>query len=204
MKYQKFTLKLPIKVFQVFRHINVYDKTKKSYNDRKDTIGLTDIPSKSGYVFKDELYLPESILNNPDLQTCDLVTLEDDFCPMPQSVANRCFHLKRKCIFDIFEIKSKEVIELHLQYKYFGVGTPERENFKLGEIKKGKPIEIKINGKTDFSLTSRRARVFKEQTYIFNYIGDFRECKILKEPFDFTMKRLPPDRKVVDLIKPLW
>ncbi|MCX6132020.1 MAG: hypothetical protein NTX25_23555, partial [Proteobacteria bacterium] len=84
------------------------------------------------------------------------------------------------------------------------VGDPKREDFKLGEVKKGKPIEIKINGKTDFSLTSRRARVFKEQTYIFNYIGDFSECKILKEPFDFTLKRLPSDRKVVDLIKPLW
>jgi hypothetical protein len=219
MKSQEITFKHPIKIFQVFRYINSYKKSEKSLDDRKDKVDWNTVPSKSGYVFQDELYLPESILNEPRLLTCDLIMLEDDLIPIhskindltqPKGVSSRksgavhYFHLNRKCTFDIFEIKQNEQVELHLKYGYFEVGTPARENFKLCEIRKNKPVEIKINGKTDFSLTSRRGRVFKEQTYIFTYLRDFSQCRILKEPFNATLKKIPTNRKVVDLVKPLW
>ena len=194
----------PVAVFQVFRNINIYEKTEKSFDDRKDKSEWNKISSKSGHVINGELYLPEQIINNPDLVTCDLITIEDDNVPNPKGDYNRCLHLARNNKFDIFEIKKKDDIELHLKYGYFEVGIPRRENFKLGEIKRNKPIEIKINGKTDSSLTSRRARVYKEQAYIFEYIGDFDKCKILREPYDSTVKHVPAERKVIDLTKQLW
>jgi hypothetical protein len=220
MKSQEIGFKHTVKIFQVFRYIHNYKKSEKSFDDRKDKVDWNTVPSKSGHIFKDELYLPENILNDPRLMTCDLIMLEDDLAPIhsqainmtklngvtsnPKSANVHCLHLDRKCTFDIFEIKHKEHLELHLRYGYFEVGIPTRENFKLCEIREKKPIEIKINGKIESSLTSRRARVFKEQTYIITYLGDFSQSRILKEPFSATLKKVPTNRKVVDLVKPLW
>ena len=220
MKPQESIFRRPKKVFQVFRNIHVYGKAEKSFADRKGKFEWDVIPSKSGHVIEDELYLPEKILDHPDFPTCDLIIIEDDNASnhdVPPSTSivrndiavhpiacNHCFHLSRKILFGIFEIKKKDEIELYLRYGYFEVGIPKRENFKIGNIEKGKPIEIKINGKTDFSLSSRRARMYKEQSYIFDYIGDFEKCKILKEPYKLMEKQVPNERKVVDLIKRLW
>ena len=220
MKLQEITFSRPVKVFQVFRNINVYGKTKKSYDDRKDIMSWSEIHSKGGHILENELYLPMQILKNPDLKTCDLITIEDDNQPQAFTAANlrftkiigsnstpdynHCFHLTRSNKLDIFEIRVGVHIEIHLLYGYFEVGIPKRLNFKLCDIKMNKPVEIKINGKTDFSLSSRLARVFKEQDYIIEYIGDFDKCKILKEPYEPTLKQVPTNRKVIDLMKPLW
>jgi hypothetical protein len=213
MKPQEIIFKRPTKIFQVFRNISIYGKDQKSFADRKDNNTWTVIQSKSGHVINDELYLPEQILQNPDFVTCDLITIEDDNQPQTshsesigtnKPVYNHCFHLARKNRLHIFEIKNKNSIELHLHYGYFEIGTPERENFKICDIKKDEPVEVKINGKTDFSWSSRRERVFKDQDYIFVYIGEFDSCKILKEPYDCILKHVPTDLKVVNLMKPLW
>ncbi len=209
MKFQEILFKKPIRIIQVFRNINIYGKQDKSFETRKDKISWKQIQSNSGYIFENELYLPEQILMNPDFKDCDLITIEDDnqdqvASSKYKSILNHCFITTRTTLLDIFEIRMKEEVELHLKYGYFEVGTPKRENFKLCDIKINVPVEIKINGKTDSSLSSRRDRVFKEQLYIFNYLGDFQNCKILKEPHDFKIKYVPEDRKVIDLIKQLW
>ena len=220
MKLQEIVFKQPVKVFQIFRNVNVYGKSKKSFEERKVKAQWNTMYSKSGHVFNNELYLPEQILSDPDLLTCDLITQEDNnelnsnassdlrFTKVIGSnlrpCYNHCFHLTRTIKFEIFEIKQEDDIDLYLQYGYFEVGIPKRENFKLCVIKKNSPIEIKINGKTDFSASSGRTRIFKEQAYLFDYIGDFEKCKILKEPYDHAVKCVPTERKVVDLIKQLW
>ena len=209
MKTQQIQFKNPIKVIQVFRNINIYSKEEKSFEVRKDAMTWKPIPSKSGFVQENELYLPEQILQLPDFAHCDVVILEDDNSIQSHNFSrtkesNYCFRTTRPNQLDIFELKMMDEPELHLKYDYFEVGTPERENFKLCTIKEHQPVEIKINGKTDFSLSSRRARVFKEQHYIIHYLGDFNQCTILKEPFEPVMKSVPEDRKIIDLIKPLW
>lgn len=215
MKVKEIPFKRPRMVFQVFRNINIYDKSKKSLDDRKDKLSWNTIQSYSGYVINDELHLPEQILKNPDFKVCDLITLSDDNHPQvltpqnsgakaPTSSYNHCLSLIGPNKFEIFEIKKAENLELHLRYDPFEIGIPERKNFKLCDLKKNKPVEIKINGKTDFSMASRRARVFKEQAYIIEYLGGFDKCKILKTPFNHVSKNIPTKRKVVDLLKPLW
>lgn len=218
MKPTEILFNKPVRIIQVFRNINIYNKAKKSFEDRKEEMEWKDIPSKSGYVHNNELYLPESIQLHPAFHQCNIITLEDDnnpaslfsTSPFPNQplnkipVYNRCFNLQHAIGIDIFKLKMKTDIELHLQYGYFEVGTPERENFKCCSIKMNTPVEIKINGKTDSSLSSRQDRLFKEQYYIYDYIGDFEKCKLLKEPYKPIIKQVPAIRKEVNLLKPLW
>lgn len=210
MKLQEVTFKRPVRVFQVFRNIHVYDKTQKSFEDRKEALAWQEIPSKSGWVVDNELYLPEKILQDPGFTACNLITIEDNHLVNVarteyEQESNHCFTLGNFIKLDIFKLKrDHEELELFLQHGYFEVGIPSRDNFKLCTIKKNSPVEIKINGKTESSLTARRARQFKEQHYIIDYIGDFRSCKLLREPYDPVIKQVPANRKVVDLIKPLW
>jgi hypothetical protein len=207
MKPQEINFKKPVRIIQVFRNINIYGKEEKSFELRKDAMTWKPIPSKSGYVANGELYLPEHVATHPQFSNCDIITLEDKHpssAPSISAETNHCFSTARTNPLDIFEIRMKEELELHLKYGYFEVGIPERENFKLCTIKQNSPVEIKINGKTDASLSSRRARVFKEQYYVIEYLGDFSHCKLLKEPFETHIKHVPENRKVVDLIKPLW
>lgn len=217
------TFPSPVKIFQVFRHVNVYGKDEKSFDARREKMEWKPMPSKSGYVKDGELYLPESIQDNPDFKTCDLITIIDNAGPgqmppykgnreqpwarPPAPVYNHCFHLTRVNKLDIFKIHKQGEIELHLEYGDYGcleLGVPRRDNIKLCDIKLNQPVEIKINGKIDSSLSSGRARMFKEQDYIIEYIGDFDKCYLLREPWEPVLKKVPQERKLVDMMKTLW
>lgn len=224
MKPESIEFARPVKVLQVFRNINLYGKSKKSIDDRRSELEWREIRSKSGHVIDGQLFLPESIKTNPDFRTCDLITIEDDNQPqiftaghlqltklmaivprLPDPlIANHCFNLVRPNKLDIFEIRRASELELFLQYGHFDVGIPKRNNFKLCEVKLGQPVEIKINGKRDSSLTSGAERVFKEQHYVLHYLGDFSRAALMREPFEPVVKHVPEERKVVDMIKQLW
>jgi hypothetical protein len=218
MKLQEITFRRPVKIVQVFRNINIYGKADKSFENRKATMEWKPVSSKSGYVVDNDLFLPEKFFDNNVPGNCEIITLEDNnqqetfsatdlqhkriIASNNKPDSNRCFKQKNFAKIDIFEIKDD--LELFLKYDQYEVGIPERENFKLCILKRNNPVEIKINGKTDFSMTSGRERTFKEQHYIFEYLGDFGSCKILKEPYESVIKRIPEERKIIDLIKPLW
>lgn len=207
MKPNVVEFKKPVRIFQVFRNINEYGKEDKSFEDRKEKFAWKPMISTSGYVKDHELFLPASMTSKPNFGEADLITLLDDNLPPIQSILlthekNHCFKLSSMSKLDIFQLKLKEEIELHLRYGYFEVGLPSRKDFKLCEVKVGHPVEIKINGKTESSLSSRRARVFKDQVYIFEYLGDFKQCTLLEQPI--ITKHIPEQLKVVDLNKRLW
>jgi hypothetical protein len=209
MKPQSITFKKPIKVFQVFRNFNVYKKDEKSFEKRKEKLAWKPIASSSGHINDGIVYLPESIVNHPNFETYDMILMMDDNIPNPQNyflTEEKVLFFRRKSLnkLDTFIIKFDERIEVHLKYGYFSVGTPERDDFKICELKMNQPVEIKINGKIDFSGSGRRGRSFQEQEYIFDYLGDFIECVLLKEPLSSITKQVPQNRKVVDLNKTLW
>ena len=151
-----------------------------------------------------ELFLPESITGIEKFTAANFLTLEDDNNTASQT-PNRAFNFVNIIPFDIFRfIKNEANIELHMQHSYFGVGIPERPNIKLCDIKLNKPVEIKVNGKTESSMSSRRAREFKEQQYIFTYLGKYKSCILLPEKEIMIIKKIPAKRKLIDLLKPLW
>jgi hypothetical protein len=212
MKLQEVSFPHPVKVLQVFRHIHVYDKTEKSFENRKEINQWKPMASVSGYIQDGKLYLPEEILNNPAFPNCTLITLEDDNQPLPAKANNhaipgghnQCFQQANKIPLHIFDLRVQTGMELYLHYSYFTVGIPERDNFKICDLQPGKPVEIKINGKTDATLSKGSARVFKEQQYVLEYLGEYSTAFILKPPVQTYTKTIPVERKTVDLIKPLW
>jgi hypothetical protein len=210
MKHQEIVFNKPAKVVQVFRMINEYGKDEKSFADRKDKLVWKDIASKSGYVKDTELYLSSSILNDKKLGNCHLITIEDEADITPQHEYkiinkkygkgnNHCFNLHHRSSFEIFYFQH-DPIELSLNYSYYYIGDPTRDNFVITILEKDVPVEIKINGKID----SSRGRHFKEQNFIFHLLGEYDRCFILNDTDAAIVKTVPENRKVIDLLKPLW
>ncbi|MBB2145475.1 hypothetical protein GM921_08275 [Pedobacter sp. LMG 31464] len=209
MKPQSIVLKKPIQVIQLFRNINTYGKEEKSFDDRKEKIAWKPIQSTAGYVKDEVVHLPESIVEQPNFEHFDLLLIIDDNFHTSQNVVytekkNLCFRRNSQNKFDFLQLKLDDKIELYLKPGYFEVGDPPRSEFKVCELTKDKPISIKINGKRDASLTWRRERTFVEQEYIFHYLGDFKECVVVKEPFPTTVKTIPTIIKTIDLTKTLY
>jgi len=102
------------------------------------------------------------------------------------------------------QFKKAESIDIHLLWNYWNVGIPERENFKIISLQKNKPVEIYLNGKTEFSMTSRRATTYNERNFIVEYFGEFDEFEFVDESdFNFT-KKIPVECKRINLLKHLY
>lgn len=209
MKSTEQVFSQPKALFEVYRNIIQYSKAEKSAEDRKRKLAWKPIKSTNGFVVDDKLFLPENILQQSNFtESATIIMLNENSC------SNKMVHLindelllYRKCPkieLDIFELKLNEKIELHLLYNQFAIGLPERDSFKLCDIKMNQPIEIKINGKLDFSLTSRRERTYIEQQYIIQYFGVFNSCEIYKPNSSISDKQFPSNLKSIDLNKVLW
>jgi hypothetical protein len=210
MIQQEIIFKKPVQVVQVFRMINMYGKDEKSFSDRKDKLVWREMSSGSGYVANGILYLPPGVHNDKKFGNCDLITIEDECDVTSQDEwkmisgkyergNNHCFNLHHPGQYEIFTFNN-DPIEISLYYSYSYVGAPSRDNFTLAVLEKNAPVEVKVNGKLDTS----RGRYFKEQLFIFQLLGRFDRCCILNEAAKPVVKFVPPDRKLVDLLKPLW
>ncbi len=208
MKDQHYTFNRPIKILQIFSNILRYAKEDKSFDKRRERLAWRPVESLNGYVKEGELFLPSGILEHEALKRCNLITIKDSLAPpfnyMERMESNDCFELTAPRKLGNFNIQQAEELELHLHYNRFFIGIPKRNNIKLCNLRPNQPVEITINGKTDFSLTGRRDREFTEQLYIFEYLGDFKTCTVLKEKANPVLKQIPAERKLVDMIKPLW
>ena len=80
------------------------------------------------------------------------------------------------------------------------IGDPARDSFTISVLENGRPVEVKINGKLDTS----RGRHYKEQCFIFQLLGEFDRCFLLEENEASIIKQVPANRKLVNLLKPLW
>lgn len=206
MIQEQIKLNRSVKIIQVYRHIHVFGKDNKSSAERKIVNSWHPINSYSGYFSKGNLYLPEINFFNEKCLNCDIILLVDDN-PTSINTENEYIyflnlsHPKRWAIFDL---QLKENLELHLRYDHFHIGEPARDDYKLCELKPHMAIEVQINGKLDFSLTSRKARSYKEQFYIFDFLGEVDKIMMIKSPHSPYTKVIPSKRKTINLLKPLW
>jgi len=194
-------------LLQVYHNYVQYHKDMKSYSDRKEvTKWKTELNSKSAYLKDGKLILSKSDYNT-DLLNCDLIIMNDFNSESEIKALKQVqyFNLVGKVKFEIFQLKKvDEQIELHLLYDYYEIGEPKRENFKLCNLEMNTPIEIKINGKLDHSLSSGRERTYKEHCYIFHLIGETDAFELVRPPFKGSIKNIPKPLKTVDLIKKLY
>jgi hypothetical protein len=194
-------------ILQVYHNYFQYHKDMKSFSDRKEvTEWKTELSSKSAYLKDEKLILSKSDYNT-DLLNCDLIILSDFNSESEIKALKQVqyFNLVGKVKFEIFQLKKVDKqIELHLLYDYYEIGEPKRENFKLCNLEMNTPIEIKINGKLDHSLSSGRERTYKEHCYIFHLIGETDAFELARPPFKGSIKNIPKPLKTVDLIKKIY
>ena len=224
--------KKPCHVIQVFSCSYEYDKKYRSYDSRKDYVDWKGEVSSGTSAGGDEVVISRSCFEKVEGVLGDLVILIDnnfhtfeDYLNLLKLNDQRCDdegqlkqyyekHLarQRNLIFgsvkpfgqhlEIFEIRFDKEIELFLNWDYWNVGEPRRENFKIAELKEGVPVNILIDGKRDFSLSGRRKRIYIENNYIIEYKGVFDTVSVLNENKVFSHK-VPDDLKEVNLLRPL-
>jgi len=160
----KTTVNQPFHVIQVFSNSYEYDKLYKDFNDRKELVQWkNDIQSNTNVAEK--LILNETAFQNKIGNLGDLVVLVDrnfnsweDFLLLQRlnndiemdneinqqnykkALAQRIDVIfgqleKNAPSFEIFKLKRASEIELWLNWDYWTVGTPERSNFKIAELK---------------------------------------------------------------------
>ena len=210
MKQKEQIFKRPVKVLQIFRMIHEYGKEERSFADRKDKLAWKEIHSKNGYVADRVLYLPATIQRNKKFNHCQLITVEDEADVTPQHEwkiingkyergNNHCFDLHHPRSYEIFQFHNHP-LEVSLKYSQSYIGDPSRDDFILAVLEKDVVVEVKINGKLDTS----RGRYYKEQYFIFHLLGEFESCCFLTDKHPPVVKAVPTERKLVDLLKPLW
>jgi len=208
MNFEELRLHRPVKIINVYRYILIYDKQHKPSSEKNGIDTGSHIQFNSGNLTKDTLYLPANIFEQKDLNNIDIILLihdrTDNLLKKDRSEEVVFLNLSHPKKFGIFELSINENVELHLKYDHFEIGEPAREDFKLCDLKPGHPVEVKINGKLDFSLTSRRARTYKEQIYIFDFLGEVDQIKPIDTAMPLMSLNIPSDRKVINLLKPLW
>ncbi|WP_320052510.1 hypothetical protein [uncultured Acetobacteroides sp.] len=234
MKNNQIILKNEKFVLQVFHNYYSYTKDQKSFTDRKKaTEWKTDINSRSGFLIDNKLVVSEKD-KGPDLYNCNLIILNDynsdsendalvlqykrwnkDLIEAEEKPSGQIWRTLKNIQylnligssrkFLIFRLSMADsTIELHLEYDYYEIGQPKRENFKLCNLELGVPIEIKINGKLDHSLSRGRERTFNENVYIFHLIGKTNTIEFDRNTLMEKKKKIPIPQKTIDLMKELY
>lgn len=233
MKQEIISTKKPKLILQVYHNYIQYTKEQKSFNDRKEeTLWKKNTVSKSGIIKDDTLVIPKKAYTEK-LHHCDIVILNDfnrkdallqekkrwkndlivskekpdgTTTKTLQYIQYYSFIKNNAGSFQIFQFKKKNAsdIEVHLLYDLFEIGRPTRENFKLCNLELNVPIEIKINGKLDHTLSHSGKRIYKEHCYIFHLLGERNEFELLREPFEGVTKKIPNPKKTINLFKPLY
>ena len=223
-------------VIQVYRSKGFFGKLSYTPENRKHFSNLNEtVESENGYADDGILYLPPQYKNHPDLQTAELIIIQDTdgFNPfliheshVSVDLPEGDFHSRRGFLindskpftglrqlsapksFELFKIcrSGNDTFELFVDYAANAmiIGMPERENHKIGELKKNQPLRYKINGKSDFTLTGRKQRTFCEFDYIFEWIGqvdkiEFAELNKLKRSKKIPLAgcKLIDERKIL-------
>jgi hypothetical protein len=89
---------------------------------------------------------------------------------------------------------------LHLHYSRhpMEIGVPERDDHMFANVKTGKAVRYRLNGKSDFTMSGRKARGFAEFDFIIEYSGQ-AEKVVFEQPAKIeTVKKPTKEYKLVD------
>lgn len=214
-------------VIQIFKSVDRIEKPDYDTASRQSVGVWETIVSTTGFLKEDTITLPIECKNDPKVKNADLIIIQDikgfdpflvnkswDNSQFPERFKNsrkeyfnslnpqlKGFSIHSKpWTFEIFELRKTDNDSIEVWLKYSNtIGIPKRENHKIAELKVGKPIRFKINGKDDFTMTGRKQRTFSEFDYILEYIGTADKIEY-KESNKIEMSKAIPvtDCKVID------
>ncbi|HMK04469.1 MAG TPA: hypothetical protein VK489_09765 [Ferruginibacter sp.] len=114
-----------------------------------------------------------------------------------------CFYkLAASINLGILRLEKEQPGSFILSLNYTGhvleMGIPERNDHKIAQLKAGKPVRYRTNGKSDFTMSGRKDRTFAEYDFIIAYIGQADKVIFKDAARMETVKKLPADYKLVD------
>lgn len=101
---------------------------------------------------------------------------------------------------DFLQVRSADEIEIYFNGPKYPWYPKRKASFQLCTLKKNKPVEIKLNGKSD----GHHQRYYMEEQFIFECLGEFTQFKILSNQKPAFSKQVPGERKLIDLRELLW
>jgi hypothetical protein len=136
---------------------------------------------------------PKKLLAIPEIHPGhDIVMMSECIHEPTRSVGSQApFRLS------VFELKPGTPMEVGFRYDASIIGYPTRNSFVLGPLEAGRPLELRINGKRDFNLSSRRERTYTEQRFRLELHDDWK-------PGDTIPYSESGDILLIDLRKPMW
>ena len=204
-----------VDVIQVYKSREIFTKATYTPENRKRFHNLaTSFESTQGYLDKETLVLPMACQGQVAINISDLVIIQDvmgweqfkanEHIQSPdwfkKVSADVLLHERRHLFvfkqlnalksFEIFKIRKagNDAYELFVEYaeNAMKIGIPERINHKICDLKQSKPIRYQINGKSDFTLSGRKARTFYEFDYVIEWLGaaskiEFKELNKIRK-----------------------
>ncbi len=169
-------------VIQIFKWVEHIEKPDYNTASRQRIGAWESVKSKTGFLKNGIITLPAESRDELANQKPDLLIIQDihnfDLLAKEKHVLTsnllfKSFDISSKSRdFEIFKFIKNEngIMEIWLNYAN-SIGLPKRENHKIAELRLGKPIWYKINGKHDFTMTGRKQRSFAEFDYSIEFVG---------------------------------
>ncbi len=206
-KHTEINLKRPLGVVQVYRNASMFAKGDHTFENGRDWLRWPEKKSASGYIQMNELYLPEKKDGYEDVNRYSLVFLLDDFSEKEKDklfawkeTTNLYTQITTSIGIDFLQIKREEELAIYFNGSNYHWLPRRTESYQLCVLKKNKPVEVKLNGKSD----GHHQRYYIEEQFIFEYLGEYSHFKVLLQQDTPKMKRVPKERKVVDMRVLLW
>jgi|GEM_PF-5771379 len=206
-KNKVINVKRPLKVVQVYRNASLFVKGEHIFTNGRDWLCWPEKKSVSGYVKQDDLYLPEKDGGLDEMNRYSMVFLLDDFSEKEKDrlfawkqTVNLFTQTSASVGLDFLQVRSADEIEIYFNGPKYPWYPKRKASFQLCTLKKNKPVEIKLNGKSD----GHHQRYYMEEQFIFEYLGEFTQFKILANKEPAFSKQVPGERKLIDLRELLW
>lgn len=203
MKSKTLQFHSPIPIVQLFVNENIYGKEQKPFEARKDALEWKDMYSDKIYCIDNQFFISESVTDLHDFKKSNLIIIVNT-----QQEENKvfCVNMPQSFKFYIFRLvleNEQMIVSLDSNDIWFNI--PKRESYKLFDFPPKQVIEVRYNAKSDMkSLATLGQRRFKEQYFIFQYLGEFDCCTTLKQGTKQIGVSIPNVEKVINLTKRLW
>jgi hypothetical protein len=186
-------VRTPKHVLQVFANVARYGPTQHNAAARRELERWNDpILATSGAVDGRRILLGDAAEPPGRLAACDLLVLQDHNTAEARRAMGTLrtpAHLPLSgadepgvAPFGVFGLRERagDGLELYLRYTANAgwIGRPSRGDYKLADLREGRPVLVRLNGKYDHGLSSGRERTYLIADFVLEYLGRFDEFEV--------------------------